>query len=128
MKKQNLLGLILVREGILSAAQLQQALDRQAALRQHGTIQPLGQLVLELGFASEGQLRHALKLQNKLAWGSDEAVPLGMRLVTGGLIAPSLLVSLLDERDRTGESLETLLIDRQIVQAGVIAHFSHQPG
>lgn len=126
MKAHELLGVIMVREGILNRDQLALALEKQRALRQAGQMQPLGMIVIELGFASEAQIRHAIRLQKKLAWAPDTAVPLGVKLVSGGVLAPSLLVSLLDEQARTGEPLESLLVERQIVQPVVIAHFRDQ--
>lgn len=123
MKAHELLGVILVREGTLQRDQLEAALARQRELRRSGEMKPLGLVIIELGYASEAQIRHAIRLQKKLAWAPDTAVPLGVKLVNGGVIAPSLLVSLLDEQARTGEALEALLVDRHIVQPVVIEHF-----
>ncbi|MOA26111.1 hypothetical protein D3C78_1468810 [compost metagenome] len=123
MKPNALLGLILVREGILSRAQLDQALAEQGRRREAGAVVPLGVVVMELGVATEGQVKHALRLQKKLSWGPEEAVPLGVRLIENDLVAPSLLVTLMEEQARTGEALEDLLLSRQVVVPAMLDYF-----
>lgn len=123
MKAHELLGMIMVREGILSTAQLQQALDEQQRLRELGRAQPFGVVVMQLGIVSEGQIRHALRLQKKLAWAPDAPTPLHVRLIEGGVVSPSLVVSLMEESERHGEPLDELLVHRQAVQPAVIAYF-----
>lgn len=123
MKRKELLGVILVREGMLSSAHLQQALDRQAALRLAGKVMPLGLVLMQLGLASEPQVRHALKLQQRLlVWPPEGKPPWQLRLIEDGVLAPSLLVMMMDEHDRTGEPLEQLLVERQMVTPAVIEY------
>ena len=123
MKPNALLGLILVREGILSRSQLDRALAEQQRRRETGVVVPLGVVVMELGLASEGQVKHALRLQKKLAWGPEEGVPLGVRLIENDLVAPSLLVSLMEEQARTGEAIEDMLLSRQVVPPAMLDYF-----
>jgi hypothetical protein len=126
MRAHQFLGLILLREGIVSQAGLNQALAEQGHRRAAGALMPLGALVIELGLASEGQLRHALRLQKKLAWDPEGPVPLGIRLIESDLLTPSRLVALLEEEARSGEPLEQLLINRQVVQPAMMTYFKQQ--
>lgn len=123
MTVRELLGVILLREGVLQAWQLERALDHQQSLRAQGEVQALGQVLLQLGLANEGQLQHALRLQRRLAWAPDQPAPLGVRLVEGGVISPSVLACLLDEGDRLGQGLEQLLVERALVPPLVLEHF-----
>lgn len=108
----------------MSPAQLEQALEEQRRRRGAGRAEPLGALLIQLGLASDGQVRHALRLQTKLAWPPEGQVPLAVRLIDAGVVSPSIMVTVIEEA--RGGDLAALLVERQVVQPAVLAYFQGQ--
>jgi hypothetical protein len=119
-----LVGLILVAEGGLSRKALDQAVERQRALRATGVVQPLGQILLEAGAVTEAQVRHALALQRRLGAGPAERVTLVVQLIRNGIVAPSLLATKLDEAERRHVPLATLLAEDGLATEALISHLT----
>jgi hypothetical protein len=119
-----LVGLILAAEGGLSRKALDQAVERQRALRATGVVQPLGQILLDSGCVTEAQVRHALALQRRLGAGPPERVALVVKLLGNGIVAPSLLAAKVDEAERRQVPLATLLAEDGLASEAIIRHLS----
>lgn len=91
------LGQILIRRGLLSPEQLEEALETHAQ-----TGQKLGEILLQAGTISEEDLRSALReqLQNQR---------LGQILLRIGAVDAAALQAALDEQTRTGQLLGEIL-------------------
>jgi type IV pilus assembly protein PilB len=61
-QRKPLLGELLIRHGLVSAAQLNEALQKQ-----EGTAKQLGEILVEMGAISREQLSDMLNLQRQLA-------------------------------------------------------------
>ncbi|MBI3591846.1 MAG: hypothetical protein HY094_10770 [Candidatus Melainabacteria bacterium] len=65
-QKKYLLGEILIKLGVLTEEQLQQALKEQEIIDSQGKEhKPVGQILLEHGFISPNDLIEAIKIQTK---------------------------------------------------------------
>ena len=99
MKISRKLGELLVENGLLTEAQLVQALEAQK-----GTRKLIGTVIVELGFASKEKLEATLAHQ----YGST----LGEILISKGYISFNQLQSALDEQKGTLKTLGEVLIDK----------------
>ncbi|ASN80096.1 ATPase, T2SS/T4P/T4SS family [Deinococcus ficus] len=76
------LGEAMVNEGVLSREQLREALQVQA---REGKVKPLGEVIMELGFAEEGEISSALEKQNSGGGRLEDT------LVQSGKLSPEML-------------------------------------
>jgi hypothetical protein len=99
------LGDLLVREGLISPRQLQDALQEQAELE---TYAPLGQILVHRSILTEEQLNLALDKHHK-------RTRLGELLVEGDVITEEQLTTALDHQRRTGSRLGDVLVHLRLV-------------
>jgi type IV pilus assembly protein PilB len=105
------LGEVLVREGLITAAQLAQALDRQAAGERY---LPLGQILIESGAVARDRLGAALTRHGKRA-------RLGELLVRAGAISQEQLSIALDQQRAAGGRLGDTLAHLNFVARDEVA-------
>ncbi|MEB3222991.1 MAG: hypothetical protein VKS61_13020 [Candidatus Sericytochromatia bacterium] len=122
-----LLGRILVAEGALSRTDLERAVAQQQSLREAGEVHPFGQVLLDMRLVTEAQIRHALALQRRLGGSDSEAHALALKLVVNGVIAPSLVVSKLDDAERRRVDLEHILTEEGLASEEVLRFVKAQP-
>lgn len=125
MKKptQNLLGLILEREGYLTPHQVKLLLEEQSRLRSEGKVVPFGQVALEQAFVTPHQLQRALQLQIKLAVPPGATKPLGLYLIEAGIVAPTQLLKALEDQKMDGRRLGEILIANGWILESMLEHF-----
>jgi hypothetical protein len=121
--RENLLGVILERSGVLSREQVEAVRAEQARVRAAGKAVAFGQVALAKRLVTEPQLRQALMQQQKISWPAGTPVPLGAQLLAVGLVKPDVLVAALEEQTQTKALIGQILIKRGAVKAEVLAHF-----
>jgi hypothetical protein len=98
------LGELLVREGLISPGQLQEALREQAELT---TYAPLGQILVHSNVITEAQLNLVLDKHHKRA-------RLGDLLVEAGVITQEQLATALEHQRQTGSRLGDVFVQQRI--------------
>lgn len=112
-------GEILLKEGVLTEDQLQEALDAQHA--EEVTV-PLGEVCINLKFISRSDLRRLLRKY-------QSTIQLGELLVNMGLIDDEQLEEALHHKEITGEKLGTVLMEMEyITEAALVEAVSIQLG
>ena len=96
------LGKLLVREGLLTQAQLEEVLRSQ---RQHNGYVPIGELCVRQKLISSADLQRVLKKYRK-------TIPLGELLTNMGLITPEQLQAALKEQETSDSKLGRILVER----------------
>jgi type IV pilus assembly protein PilB len=96
------IGDILVSEGYVTSAQLQEAVARQ---RRRTLYKPLGEICVELRFIAKGELQHLLKKHQKRLY-------LGELLVNMGLLGPEDVELALEQQKIEGKRLGAILLER----------------
>jgi len=114
--KKPLLGLIMLREGMLDEAMLSEAVARWTAHREEGRIVPFGQVVVELGYCDASELPPFLALQRKLAAAPGSQKPLGHLLIENALLTPTQVVLALRLQRSTGQQLGQLLVSEELIR------------
>lgn len=114
--KKPLLGLIMLREGMLDDSMLAESVERWSAHREEGRIVPFGQVVVELGFCDAADLPPFLALQRKLAAAPGSQKPLGHLLIENALLTPTQVVLALRLQRATGQRLGQLLVDEELIR------------
>jgi hypothetical protein len=121
--RENLLGVILERSGVLSREQVESVRAEQARVRAAGKAVAFGQVALARKLVTEAQLRKALQQQQKISWPMGTPVPLGAQLLAVGLVKPDALVAALEEQVQSKALIGQLLIKRGAVKPEVLAHY-----
>jgi Fe2+ or Zn2+ uptake regulation protein len=103
--RRRLLGDLLVREGLISAQQLHEALQEQAGLQ---TYAPLGQILVDRNVLAQNQLNRVLDKYHKKN-------RLGDILVETNVITEEQLAEALDHQRRTGCRLGDALVQLTLV-------------
>jgi type II secretory ATPase GspE/PulE/Tfp pilus assembly ATPase PilB-like protein len=101
------LGELLVREGLITASQLENVLQTQRELAGDAWV-PIGHVLVEHRLVSRAQLVAALKRYRK-------NLPLGQIVVKMGAITAEQLAVALDERQRSGRRVGEVLMDLRLV-------------
>jgi type IV pilus assembly protein PilB len=101
------LGELLVREGLITASQLENVLQTQRELAGDAWV-PIGHVLVEHRLVSRAQLVAALKRYRK-------NLPLGQIVVKMGAITPEQLAVALEERQRSGRRVGEVLMDLRLV-------------
>lgn len=114
--KKPLLGLIMLREGMLDETMLSEAVARWTAHREEGRVVPFGQVVVELGYCDASELAPFLALQRKLAAAPGARKPLGHLLIENALLTPTQVVLALRLQRSTGQQLGQLLVDEELIR------------
>lgn len=127
-KVKSLLGLILQREGFVEQAQLQDIYQEQRRLEAAGQNVSFGQAAVALGHVTQAQLDFALHLQNALGHTGETGKPLGVYLLEAAALAPSVLLSALEEQKRTQQRLGEILVRRGAISEDLLQTFLGQQG
>jgi hypothetical protein len=106
----SLIGLILEKENVLTAAQVHGILAQQRALRTQGKVVAFGQVALDMRLVTPPQLQRALQLQAKLAVPPGAPKPLGFYLIEAGLVSPSQLQRGLELQAKDGGRIGEVLV------------------
>ena len=114
--KKPLLGLIMLREGMIDERALQVCVTRWTQHRDAGRIVPFGEVVVELGFCTPAEMRPFLSLQRKLAAAPGERKPLGHLLIENALLTPTQVVLALKLQRATGQRLGELLVTEELLR------------
>lgn len=114
--KKPLLGLIMLREGMIDERALQVCVTRWTQHRDAGRVVPFGEVVVELGFCTPAELRPFLALQRKLAAAPGERKPLGHLLIENALLTPTQVVIALKLQRATGQRLGELLVTESLLR------------
>ena len=114
--KKPLLGLIMLREGLLNKEMLGQCVERWRSHRQAGEIVPFGQVVVAMGFCSADELTPFLMLQRKLACAPSARKPLGHLLIENALLTPTQVALALKLQRATGQRLGQLLVEEEMLR------------
>jgi len=110
-KEGKQIGRLLVKEGLIDEAQLEQALKVQ---EQQQTYKPLGEILRQLGFVSGRKLRDAiLKYQKQ--------IPLGELLVKMGVISEFQLTQALFLQKHSTKKLGQILAEKGLVTRSGLA-------
>ena len=120
---QNLLGLILEREGFLTPNQVKAIIEEQNTLKGSGRVVPFGQIALERQLVTPHQLQRALQLQIKLAVPPGARKPLGLYLIEAGIVAPTQLLQALENQKMDGRRLGEILIENGWILEAMLEHF-----
>ncbi|MEB3329238.1 MAG: hypothetical protein VKQ33_08420 [Candidatus Sericytochromatia bacterium] len=121
---RSLVGLILHREGTLTAEAAQAIADRQQTLRSEGTDLSFGQVGLELGLVEEEQLHFALLVQDRLSQAPGDTKPLAIFLMEAASLSPSQLLKALEEQATSGHPLGEILVRWKVVGADIVETFA----
>ena len=125
--KEMLLGLILVKEGLLTRDQLKKALLKQGEIRRFGRHQRLGEVICKLGFMSPEDLVGVLEIQKHLLDHGANHTPLGLLLIEHGMAQPSQVYDALVERQFSESRLGELLIEKGLIsEAQLTKLLEHQ--
>lgn len=114
--KKPLLGLIMLREGMIDERELQICVTRWTQHRDAGRVVPFGEVVVELGFCSPAELPPFLSLQRKLAGVPGDRKPLGLLLIENALLTPTQVVLALRLQRATGQRLGELLVTEELLR------------
>ncbi|MEB3197886.1 MAG: hypothetical protein VKP62_11855 [Candidatus Sericytochromatia bacterium] len=115
-RQKPLLGLIMLREGLLDEGRLASAIERWRTHRAAGRPVPFGQVVLELGYCGWRELTPCLALQRKLATSPSPHKPLGHLLLELALLSPRQIVVALQLQRATGKRLGELLVEEEVLR------------
>jgi hypothetical protein len=115
-QRKPLLGTILLREGVIDAAQHVQALELWQEHRETGHPVPFGQIVLALGMCTPAELSPCLRLQRKLATAPSRKKPLGHLLMENAVLTPTQVALALRLQKATGKPLGELLIAEEVLR------------
>jgi type IV pilus assembly protein PilB len=106
-----MLGELLVKEGLITSEQLEEALEVQ---KKQTLYTPLGELCISRGYISKEDLRRVLtKYKN--------SIPLGRLLVNMKLITPEQLDQAIGAQKRTRKRLGQILVDAGILNDATLA-------
>lgn len=106
------IGEILVQEGFLNEAQLQDAVANQ---RRKTAYRPLGEVCVELRYLSKGELQNVLRKFQKRLY-------LGELLVNMGLVHPEDIEEALAIQKIEGKQLGTILIERGFLNENTLVN------
>ncbi len=95
-----LLGSLLIKEGLITQSQLDEVLQVQEGF---GLYKPIGQILVDRGVIGQGQLNAVLERYAKRS-------SLGQILVRSKILTPSQLAIALDQQERSGLRLGELLV------------------
>ena len=114
--KRPLLGLIMLREGMIDDRELSVCVTRWTQHRDAGRVVPFGEVVVELGFCTQAELGPFLSLQRKLAGVPGDRKPLGIMLIENALLTPTQVVLALRLQRATGQRLGELLVEEELLR------------
>ncbi|MEB3328051.1 MAG: hypothetical protein VKQ33_02330 [Candidatus Sericytochromatia bacterium] len=114
--RKPLLGLILLREGLLDEATLARAISVWDARRREVGYVPFGQVVLALGLCDASTLGPYLALQRKLAVAPGRRKPLGHLLIENAVLTPTQVAIALQLQRATGQPLGALLVEEEVLR------------
>lgn len=114
--RRPLLGLIMLREGLLDEASLASATAAWESARQEGRYVPFGQVVLAQGLCTPAELSPYLALQRKLASAPGRGKPLGHLLIENAVLTPTQVAIALRIQRSTGKRLGDLLIEEEVLR------------
>lgn len=100
------IGSVLVSEGYITQAQLDETLSKQKETREY---LPLGQLCVQLGYLSETELSRILKAHKYKVY-------LGELLVNMSLITPSQLDQALEQQKTSGKKIGEVLCETGLIK------------
>lgn len=120
---RSLIGLILHREDILTVEEVAVIVGRQKTVREEGRDMSFGQVAIELGLLTADELRFALRVQERLSHGIDDAKPLGIYLMEAGAVLPSQLLKALDEQASCGDRLGEILVRWKLIRPELLETF-----
>ncbi|MEE9566569.1 MAG: ATPase, T2SS/T4P/T4SS family [Desulfobacteria bacterium] len=100
------IGSVLVSEGYITQAQLDETLSKQKETREY---LPLGQLCVQLGYLSETELSRILKAHKYKVY-------LGELLVNMSLITPSQLDQALEQQKTSGKKIGEVLCEAGLIK------------
>jgi SOS response regulatory protein OraA/RecX len=113
------IGAYLVEQGMITAAQLQEALAEQQASRNRGQRVPLGDVLLRRGWLSPPALAHALVRQQQDNSAPQVGLPperLGEYLVKERLLTPQQLAAALAEQARLRQERKYLALGEILIR------------
>lgn len=114
--RRPLLGLILLREGLIDEAALAALTGVWEARRGAGAYVPFGHVVLEHGVCTPEALAPYLALQRKLAFVPGLGKPLGHLLIENAVLTPTQVAIALRLQRATGKRLGDLLIEEEVLR------------
>lgn len=113
--KDLMLGVLLVKEKMLTKDQLKKVLLKQGEIRRFGRHQLIGEVITRLGFMDEPAVAAAIEMQEKLNMQAADHTPLGLLLIDRGLINPSQIFDALVEQQFSETRLGEMLIAKGMV-------------
>jgi hypothetical protein len=83
----------------------------------------LGQVAVEMGFVTPEQLRFVMALTRRLNPKGDEPKSLALFLLEHNVIRPSALNAALDRAEEGGTSLDTVLVEMNLINGAALRTF-----
>jgi hypothetical protein len=114
--RKPLLGLIMLREGLIDEATLGLAVAAWDARRRESGYVPFGRVVVELGICDAETLGPYLDLQRKLAVAPGCRKPLGHLLIENAVLTPTQVAIALQLQRATGKPLGALLVEEEVLR------------
>lgn len=109
------LGLLLIREGLITRDELKKALIKQGEIRRFGRHQRLGEVIVKLGYLAQEDIDGFAEVQEALAAPDHGHTPLGHLLIDRGLASPSQIFTLLGEQQFAEHKLGELLVNKGVI-------------
>lgn len=114
-ENQLTLGLLLLKEGMISKDQLKKALLKQGEIRRFGRYQRLGEVISKLGILPEGEVQRAVEIQETIAVPNATHTALGLMMIEAGLLTPSQVFNALVEQQFTEKRLGEILVEKGVI-------------
>jgi hypothetical protein len=115
------LGLLLLKENLLTRDQLKKALIKQGEIRRFGRHQRLGDVIVKLGLLTQQAIDEAATMQETLAVPAADHTPLGLLLIDRGLLPPSKVYDTLLEQQLSEGRLGEILVQMGMVTEAQLA-------